>query len=324
MHTLAKVQFGSGLYGTTVPDSDVDYRSIYLPAINDCLLVRARQAWDDPTEEDTSVFSLQRFLAMASKGQSIAIELLSAPAGMVTSTSEVWQYLHDQRKRFFTRSMDSFLHFSKAMSSKYSRRVDRLNEVETVLTALSDGKTGPEGSLISLDALRRLGTIWNQLPESTNAQKGLSERASGEDKRTYTVCGRELQATVTIAHAYSVVKRVYDGFGERVRIAQEGRIEWKSLGHAFRTAFQCREIVETGDLQFPLRDRHWLREVRLGHVDFVQNSLDQKLDDLIAEVQTKMDASDLPLSVDQDWLDSIVLWAYGRAGHPDRLLNWKT
>ncbi len=320
MDTLSKVQFGSTLYGTTVPDSDLDYRSIYLPAINDCLLIRANQAWDDETEEDTSVFSLQRFLAMAEEGQSIAIELLSAPDSAVVATSEVWSYLRSQRRRFFTKSMDSFLHFSKAMASKYSRRVDRLNEVEAVLTTLGAG----DPTLLNVQAFHRLGTIWDQLPESTNAQKGLSERASGDDKRTYTVCGRELQATVTIGHAYSVVKRVYDGFGERVRIAQEGKIEWKSLGHAFRTALQCREIVETGDLRFPLKDREWLRSVRLGQVDFVQHSLDRQLDDLIAEVQGKMDASDLPQSVDQDWLDSIVLWAYGRAGHPDRLLNWKT
>ena len=303
MNLLAKVQFGSVLYGTNVPESDTDYRAIYLPTMEDCLLMRARTAWEDKTEEDTSYFSLQHFMGMAAEGQSIAIELLSAPDRMVASSSPTWEFLRHYRKRFFTKSMHSFLGFAKTMSGKYSMRVDRLNEAETVLRVLDNpvGIGDPEA---------KLGAIWDQLPTSINAEKTTNDRNAGPDKRVYRVCGRELQATVRIQHAYTVVKAIYDSYGERVRKAKDGQIEWKSLGHAFRAALQCKEIVETGDLRFPLKDAEWLREVRLGHVDFAANRLDEKLDNLIAEVQVKMDASSLPDKVEQQFVDRVILDTY--------------
>ncbi len=115
---------------------------------------------------------------------------------------------------------------------------------------------------------------------------------------------------MSVEHADKVIQAIYDSYGERVRRVKEGRIEFKSLAHAFRAALQCREIVDTGDLKFPLKDADWLRDLRLGKIDFMAAELDKRLDDLIAEVQAKMDASSLPDSVDRDWLDRIVLDAY--------------
>lgn len=204
---LATVLFGSALYGTQVPTSDVDYRSIYLPAMEDCLLMRARQAWEDKGADDTSIFSLQHFISMAGQGQSIAIELLAAGPARATVSTPLWAYLHANRNRFFTKSMHSFLGYAKTMSGKYSMRVDRLNETEAILKVLDV----PEGHRTD-----RLGTIWDQLPVSLNAEKTVNDRATGPDKRVYKVCGRELQATVIIWHAYSLVSAIYSSYGERV------------------------------------------------------------------------------------------------------------
>lgn len=300
MNLLAKIEYGSRLYGTSVPESDRDYRAIYLPSLKECMLGTVRHAWEDKTEEDTSYFSLQHFMRLAAEGQSIAIELLAAPSNKVVGTSEVWASLQADRARFYTKSMYSFLGYAKTMAGKYSLRIDRLNETQMILAVLEVHAGGDE----------RLGDIWDELPVSLNAEKTENQRNLGGDKRAYRVCGRELQATVTVEHAYSVIKTIYDSYGARVRRAKAGQIEWKALAHAFRAALQCKEIVETGDLHFPLRDAGWLREVRLGHVDFITNGLDRKLDDLITEVQAKMDASTLPPKVDQEYVESVILDAY--------------
>ena len=101
-----------------------------------------------------------------------------------------------------------------------------------------------------------------------------------------------------------VISRIRDSYGERVKRAKDGIIEWKSFAHAFRVALQAKEIVTSGDLVFPLKDAEWLRDVRLGKVDFFANSLDKRLDDLIAEVQGLMDASDLPDKPDVEWVEA--------------------
>ncbi len=302
---LAKVLYGSHLYGTNIPTSDIDHRSVYLPPLQDLILQRAKDAWEDKSVDDTSVFSLQHFCRLAAQGQSIAIEMLAADGENVVGTSPVWQTLHDNRKRFYTKSMHSFLGYAKTMAGKYSLRIGRLNETEAILKVFDQIREGSDAFLLG-----RLGAIWAELPESLNAVKTTNARNSGADQRVYQVCGREIQATTPVSIAYEVIKGIHDSYGERVRAAKEGRIDWKALMHAFRAALQCKEIVETGDLRFPLHDAEWLRELRLGKIDFLQAGLDKQLDDLIAEVQQKMDASTLPERVSQDWLDEIVLSAY--------------
>ena len=308
MITLVKSVYGSQLYGTSIPESDQDYRGVYLPSLRDCLLGTVKDTVSDPTEEDTQYYSLQYFLQLASQGQSVAIELLAAPysAKTLEVTTPIWALLHAERKRFYTRNMHSFLGYAKSMSGKYSSRIDRLNETEAIADALWDG--GDE--FLHGRGNERLSTIWDSLPESLNAVKTINERNANADKRVYVVCGRELQATATIGHALSVVRTIANSYGERVREAKDGTLDWKALGHAFRVAYQAKEIVETGDLTFPLAQADYLRDMRLGKIDFISNGLDAKLDDLIAEVQTKMDASSLPDKVDPVWVNQFIFEAY--------------
>jgi len=306
MTILVKTLFGSRLYGTQIDGvSDLDYRGVYLAPLKDCLLNRIKDTVTDPTEEDTQLFSLTYYLNLAAQGQSIAIELLAAPDRAIVVTSPTWEYLRTNRKRFFTRNMHSFLGYAKSQSSKYSSRIDRLNEIETMFKVFQRPRTK------SIEDIR-LGEIWDELPESTNAVKTVNTRNTNADKRAYVVCGRELQSTVSMAHAAGVIENIRDGYGERVRQAKDGLIEWKALAHAYRVAYQALEIVETGDLIYPLGRADYLRDMRLGKMDFFKEGLDAKLDNLINEVQAKMDASDLPDRVDQSWIDQFVLDTYER------------
>ena len=299
--TIAKILYGSKLYGTSTPDSDHDLRGIYLPSLCDCLLGTVKDTVTDATEEDTQYYSLPYFLRLAAQGQSVAIEMLSAPDSAIVTDSDIWRRLRAEKTRFYTRNMKSFLGFAKSQAGKYSSRAERLNETEAILDVLTDFSNET-----------RLSVAWNHLPESPNAVKTVNERNTNADKRAYVVCGRELQATVTIQHAYTVIKTIRDSYGERVRNAKEGRIDWKSLAHAFRVASQARDIVTTGKLTYPLHNADYLREMRLGKIDFMENRLDEKLDSLINEIQVLMDTSDLPDKVDQSWCDDFVLDTYER------------
>ncbi len=317
MSVLALTPFGSNLYGTSVPTSDTDYRGVYLPELSDCVMNRIADTRDDiihtaarsvtPTygelpKLDVTYFSLQKLVGMALEGQSVAIEMLCAPT---VATSPVWESLRSNRKRFFTKQMASFMGYAKSMSSRYSVRIDRLHETEAILGVLK-----PYAGEDSMGNSFRLATIWEYLPVSLNAEKTTNERASGEDKRCYRVCGREIQVTSTIEQAIKVIQGIHSAYGERVRKASSGDIDWKALAHAFRAALQCKEIVETGDLTFPLRDAAFLRSLRLGQYSFVNDTLDKRLDDLISEVQSLLEASSLADTPDRAFGESVIMEAY--------------
>lgn len=303
MDILAKVVYGSKLYGTDVPESDQDYRGIYLPTLDDCILGTVKDTITIPEEEDTQYFSLQYFLNLAAQGQSIAIEMLSAPQSAVVISSPVWEMLQAERKRFYTKNMKAFLGYAKSQSSKYSSRIDRLNEAEAIQKAFRQPWKK------SIEDIR-LGDIWYALPESTNAIKTTNERNQNDDKRVYQVCGRELQATVTVAHAARVVQNIIESYGERVRKAKDGDLDWKAFAHAFRVASQAYLIVKFGNLAYPLYNAEYLRDLRLGKYNFLEEKLDEKLDILIEEVQTLLDQSNLPDGVDQKWLNQIIIDCY--------------
>ena len=197
--------------------------------------------------------------------------------------------------------MHSFFGFAKTMASKYSSRVDRLHETQVVLDVLNKHALGS-----------RLGLIWDALPESLNCQKTISDRQSGKDKRVYRVCGRDIQCSVMVPYAIMVVQKIVDAYGERVRKVESGNIDWKSMMHAFRAAYQVCEIAETGDLHFPLKTAPWLLELRQGKFDFRKESLDVRLDDLIASVQDSLNRSALPQKADAAFADAVVLTAYDK------------
>lgn len=309
MNVLAKIVFGSKLYGTNIPTSDNDFRAIYLPTLEECVLLCARDAWEDKSEEDTSFFSLQHFLKMASEGQSAAIELLCAGPEHRVSTSPLFEYLHENRKHFFSKNMNSFVGYARAMSGKYTSRVDRLNEAEAIVAYLQENIEFADENGVKYSP--RLADVWDGLPVSPNATKGENPNNKNADKRAYFVCGRELQATVTTEHAIGVIKQIVNTYGERVKKAKSADLDYKALMHAFRAGYQVKQIMETGDLKFPLPEADYLRDMRSGKINFVDNHLDEKLDDLMNEVQGLIDNSKLPDRVDKKVVDQLILKAYG-------------
>lgn len=306
MNMLATVKWGSKLYGTAVPESDDDLRSVYLPSATDCFLGQIQHSVEVEDVEDSAIMSLQSFCRLDLEGQSIAIEMLHAPTEMITLSSPVWRTLQINRHRFYTKHMAAFMSFSRSMSAKYALRVDRLKECEAIMEVFKR-----EALFGSLDHVR-LSALWGVLPSSPNAVKGENPENRHADKRVYRVCGRELQATVFVPHAITVIGGIISQFGERVRAAKDGKLDYKALSHAFRVTLQAKEIVETGHLHFPLKDADWLRNVRLGRIDFFKEGLDKRLDDLIAEVQAKMDASDLPDEPDRKWVEKLIVDVYYR------------
>ena len=75
MDLVVEMRFGSHLYGTATPQSDLDYKAVYLPDCRDILLQRVRSTLvlspdkaagqrNSPGDIDREIFSLQRYLEL--------------------------------------------------------------------------------------------------------------------------------------------------------------------------------------------------------------------------------------------------------------------
>lgn len=103
MSTIVKMLFGSHLYGTDTEESDKDYKGIFLPPFEDCVLNKIPKSLNKSTsgkdskntkdDIDEEIFSLQYFIKLACEGQTVAIDMLHAPDEMIIETSDIWKEL---------------------------------------------------------------------------------------------------------------------------------------------------------------------------------------------------------------------------------------
>lgn len=299
---------GSKLYRLDGPGSDTDLKSIHLPSLNDCVLLRAtknsqQKEGEGSEKEEHESFALQEFLRFAANGEDVAVTMLHAMDSDVTVDSPTYQFLRANRKRFYTKRMSGALGYAKSQAFKLGERGNRMAVVEKVLAALKAAES---------KGVARLYQCWDDLPDGEHIIRTTSlNNRDAVDKRIYEVCGKGLPATVEPSYAIRVLQGTLDRYGERVRAAKEmnGR-DFKAISHSFRVGYQLLRIFRDGDFFFPLPESAFLRDVKYGRLSYLDDKLGEKLDDLISEVERLAEASDYPEKVPQKFLDGIVLDAY--------------
>jgi len=243
MDLIVKMKFGSHLYGTDTEDSDVDYKGVFLPTKKEILLNNIPKCLsfstgndlkkNNPDDVDEEIYSLHYFLKLACDGQTVAMDMLHAPDKMLIESSDLWRNIVDQKNRFYTKNLNSFVNYARRQASKYGIKGSRLNAALQVLTILKSND--PEG---------KLRDIWTQLPRNEYCHD------TGVDPngiRQYQVCGKTFQESSNIGYVLPIIRKFYDDYGHRAKQAAENRnIDWKAISHALRAAIQTKEILTTG------------------------------------------------------------------------------
>lgn len=312
MTPFVTVLHGSRLYGLDGPDSDTDRKSLFLPPVRDCILLRASRnvgvkEGEGAAKQEHESFALQEWLKLAANGEDVAVTMLHASFHQMGSTQDrlgwLWAYICAHRHLFYTKRMRGSLGFAVGQSSKYALRADRMAAVERVIVALKAAQSKGVG---------RLYQCWDDLPDGDHIVRTIGQNnRDALDKRIYEVAGKGLPATISPDYALEILSKLVDTYGARVRAAKtmSGR-DTKSMSHAFRVGYQLLHIYEDGGFTFPLPESPFIRDVKFGRLNYVEDKLDEKLNDLISRVEALAAASTYPKLVDQTWLDNIVLYAY--------------
>ena len=312
MNKLCKVVYGSHLYGTETKDSDKDFRGIYLPTKEDLYLQRAKDTISFDTNSsglkntsediDEEYYSLQYFIKLACKGETVCLDLLHADGDKLYVTHPIWDKLVENKEKFYTKNLVSFIGFARTQAIKYSIKGDKLTEARNVLNFFA-----------SLNPLHRLMAVWKDIPEgkyvikhpATEEQNGL---------RVLEICGRKLHETTSAEYAFSVIEAVCNKYGERAKLAatNEG-MDWAALSHATRAAFQIKSILKDGTITFPLAIADELRDIKLGKRKYTTEVV-PRLEELIEEVEELLKVSELPEEVDREFWDNFIVEAYNEWG----------
>jgi hypothetical protein len=302
MDLIVKMKFGSHLYGTDTDDSDVDYKGIFLPSKKEILLnevpkcrvfsTNNDQKKNNPDDIDEEIYSLHYFLKLACDGQTVAMDMLHAPETMLLESSDIWESIVKQKKRFYTKNLNSFIKYARRQASKYGIKGSRLNAASQVLAFLKS--KNPDG---------RLRDVWDQLPRNDYCHD-LGVDPNG--MRQYQVCGKTFQESSSIGYVLPIISKFYDDYGHRAKLAAENKnIDWKAISHALRAAIQTKEILLDCTISYPLKEAPFLLQVKAGQLDYT-NQVAPVLESLMDEVEKLVNGSNLPEKVDIDYWDKFL------------------
>ena len=321
MNTIVKMKFGSHLYGTNTKDSDTDYKGVFMPTKEQILLGRIPKCYSENTkigagknsseDVDSEAYSLHYFLELACQGQTVAIDMLYAPDSMILETSDIWKEIVSKRQRFITKNMQAFLGYAMRQASKYGIKGSRLADAKRVLDFIA--KKLDENSVFEYN---RLSESWDKLPEGEHIRKipatvspvtTVEEMKKFQAIRIYEVCGKKLQETVTLGYMWAVIKRFYDSYGARARLAEKNEgIDWKAVSHAIRSALQLKELYTAGTIEFPLVHADWLKAIKRGNLDY-KSVVAPSLEGLMTEVKELARTSDYPEKVDRKYWEKFTM-----------------
>lgn len=320
MKTVVRMIFGSHLYGTDTPASDMDYKSIFIPCARDILLQQIKHTISSQRrkaegeknfagEVDEEAYALHRFLQLMAEGQTVALDVLFASDAVILERTPVWDALVENRARLLTRKSAAFVGYCRTQANKYGIRGSRVNAAKAAVdmfAAILEGhgtqqKVGqwdwrlkefvaanPHSALVPMDSLGR------------------------EPLMHFECCNRKVPYTVTVKDAHAIFSRIYEEYGHRARKAalNEG-IDWKALSHAVRVARQAVELLDTHNIVFPLTYAPHLLDIKLGKLSYDQVA--EEIEGLLEAVEQAGARSTLPDAPDFAFIDDFVAEHYRAA-----------
>ncbi|QAY01148.1 hypothetical protein ASwh1_82 [Aeromonas phage Aswh_1] len=305
--------FGSRLYGTDTPESDTDYKGVFIPSPQQIIMgtkevyhrdTGAKGKANTSDDIDREYFSLKKFIQMAAKGETAAIDMLHAPENMILSCDPVFQHLREQRTSFYTTKMQAYLGYVRKQASKYGVKGSRLQELNSVLSFIENRPVSEYGN-------DRLGSLVSGMPQSENLIAGKFVDPSHQLVYYYEVLGRKYLFGIRYSEFVEQILKIKAEYGARAEKASTG-IDWKAMSHAIRGAEQLYEIYTTGDLKFPLRNASYIKDVKQGKLDFnteVQPYLEHIMD--LAEASALEAAKNgMPEQVDMEYWNNYIYQYY--------------
>ncbi|MDE1148176.1 MAG: nucleotidyltransferase domain-containing protein [Azospirillaceae bacterium] len=315
---VVEMRFGSHLFGTATPASDVDYKAVYLPEGRDILLNRARDSIvesppkqagvkNSPGDVDREIYSLRRYFDLLAGGQVVAYDMLFAPmAAMTRPPAPLWLEIQANTDRLVSRRADNFLRYCRQQAIKFSLRGERVIAAREGLAALEAAEAfhGPQAKLAEAEA--GLTAYVDAHGPALFLDLASSQ---GAPLRHLEICGRRMPFSGTIKNAREIVQRLVADYGSRARQAADNDgIDWKGMSHAVRIGREALELFGTGRINFPLACAPELLAIKRGQRPYEEVA--DLIEALLAEVEDAAGRSALPAEPDQTYIDDILVRAY--------------
>jgi hypothetical protein len=317
MDLIVEMRFGSHLYGTDTPLSDLDLKAVYVPNLDDILLQRVKAAVTSsrskapgeknvPGDVDHEAYSLQRYLELLAEGQTVALDMLYAPdSAMTMPPKPLWREIQANASRLVSRRASAFVRYCRQQANKYGIKGSRVATVRKALAML----TAAESRLGTTAKLEQMAPELADFSGTEHVALVDLPTPGGRLIRHLEVCGRKMSFTASIKTAREIAQRLVDEYGQRALQAERNEgTDWKALSHAVRVGREAIELFRTGRITFPLPYADYIRRIKSGELPY--DTVATEIEHLLDEVEAAAAASSLPEQPDQLLIEELVVRAY--------------
>lgn len=316
---IAKILHGSHLYGTATADSDVDVKSVWLPAPVDIVLGRTGRTesnndssrTNNGSDVDHEASDLLRFVDLLSSSHPAAIECLFAPASChLVDPSPAWVHLLTVQHSVAAASVGAFVGYAEAQAPAFGLFSERASAAKSALAEIRI-------------LLRQARTVADLAPAVVEACASPHVSIVQKDGETFLqICGRHQHFGARAQAAEKTVRTYVESFGERMRKAESEDIrDWRAVSHAIRIAEQGAEFMRSGAMAFPRPNAEELTAVKQGRMPraYVAERLHQAMADLNAAARESV----VPAVADRSVAETLVALHYAEAVRSSDLkLSW--
>lgn len=334
-HTIIfKAVVGSQSYGTSTPESDIDYKGIYIQDNNEILSMRYKEQFQ--VSKDECYFEIRRILELMASANPTVIELLFSPDDCIIVDSPQYRKLREVRDKFLTKKCgDSFGGYAVAQIKKAKgldkkmnwekERIERKDVMDFCWVAVDEGSIplkewleifGHKQEDCGLTAIDHMTDCYHLYLSHGDKFKGVIVEDSNQLRLTAVPKGYTPDAVVYYNwREYSKHCREFREYQEWLECRNTQRyvdvenhnqkIDGKNLMHCRRLLDMAMEIAETGTLTVKRPNAEYLLQIRKGKVS-LEEVIDQaeadlkKLDDLFKNCS-------LPDEIDKDFVNDLLL-----------------
>jgi hypothetical protein len=314
------MKFGSHLYGTDTPESDLDFKAVHLPTAREILLQRvpssakrqqrekAEGERNNSNDVDEESYSLQRFLELATKGETVALDMLFAPDSALLKSSYLWGEIRNNRHRLLTKKSTAFVGYCRNQANKYGIKGSRVAAAKAAKDFFAE--------LIDIPLpTSKVGAFKQSLGQliaenSDNMHIITQDTTPGHSETYFECCNRKVGFNNTVREAHGIFSKIYENYGTRARLAESNEgVDWKALSHAVRVAEQALELLKTSHITFPLVNAAHILDIKKGRVPY--QAVAEEIEELLIQVEQAAESSTLPAKADTTYIDDLVADVYG-------------
>jgi uncharacterized protein len=336
MRILFKAIVGSQAYGTNTANSDIDYKGVYAQSVDELIGFGYKEQFE--VSKDECYFEVRRFLQLLESANPTMLELLYMPDNCILEKHAAFDLILENRAKFLTKKcLNSFAGYAFAQIKKAKGLDKKMNwEQEKVARKtpldfcfvyqngktialtnfLSEKKIATEKcGLVALNHFKNCYALYYDFSGTLNyrgiiAENGNSVKLSSvpKEENALTILNFNSEGYSSHCKDYLQYQNWLNARNTKRYVDVQNhqqKIDGKNLLHCRRLLDMAKEIATQNTIIVRRENAQELLKIRKGEIDL--NDFLEKAEIEIEDLKTLFENSNLPESVDHDFVNELLL-----------------